>query len=164
MLTNNRLPTVDTCFTFAMQRTSRWTIRRLSTAPPAPWFVDPPFSASLPPRPSPRHPPLPDDVPATVKALHAHLAPSPFLEPSTLLVSRPLSSPFGLEFPRRHANGTRRKRGGTIAGESAYDVPGGIWSWVILAQVKEGTEDRGGIESVVRAVRKCVSFLLFRLC
>ncbi|KAF8797975.1 hypothetical protein BYT27DRAFT_7203663 [Phlegmacium glaucopus] len=31
---------------------------------------------------------------------------------------------------------------------------GGLWSWVILAQVKEGTENRGAIESVVRVIRK----------
>jgi ribosomal silencing factor RsfS len=31
---------------------------------------------------------------------------------------------------------------------------GGLWSWVVVAQVKEGTENRGAIESVVRVIRK----------
>jgi hypothetical protein len=71
----------------------------------------------------------------------------------------------------------RRNRGGTFSGESAYDMfDGGLWSWVVLAQVsiflikkvplpincpkvKEGTEKRGSIESVVRVIRKTVSTL-----
>ncbi|KAF9036021.1 hypothetical protein BDZ89DRAFT_914034, partial [Hymenopellis radicata] len=39
-------------------------------------------------------------------------------------------------------------------GESIYDTPSGIWNWLVLAQVKEGTESRGTIESVVCIVRK----------
>jgi hypothetical protein len=56
-----------------------------------------------------------------------------------------------------------------------YDVPGSLWSWIVMAQVidiavlhatsssnhsspqvKEGTENKGAIESVVRVVRKTV--------
>ncbi|KAI6103564.1 hypothetical protein F5141DRAFT_1131349 [Pisolithus sp. B1] len=49
----------------------------------------------------------------------------------------------------------RRRRGGTYAGEGIdKDAVGGIWNWVVIAQVKEGTENRGSIAAVVRAVRK----------
>ncbi|KAG5221675.1 Shr3 amino acid permease chaperone [Salix suchowensis] len=69
-----------------------------------------------------------------------------------------LGTRYGTPLPLRKPQG-RRKRGGTNAGESAFDIPGGVWNWVILAQVKEGTESKGGIESVVRLVRKTVSEL-----
>ncbi|EKM55900.1 uncharacterized protein PHACADRAFT_256835 [Phanerochaete carnosa HHB-10118-sp] len=30
----------------------------------------------------------------------------------------------------------------------------GVWRWIVVAQVKEGSENRGAIESVARVVRK----------
>ncbi|KAF8902086.1 hypothetical protein CPB84DRAFT_1707878 [Gymnopilus junonius] len=49
----------------------------------------------------------------------------------------------------------RRRRGGTYASEAVWDMPSnGLWDWIVIAQVKEGTENRGSLESVVRLVRK----------
>jgi hypothetical protein len=39
-------------------------------------------------------------------------------------------------------------------------MSGGIWDWVLVAQVKEGTEGRGAIESVAFEVRNMVGFKL----
>ncbi|KAJ7156054.1 hypothetical protein C8R43DRAFT_422395 [Mycena crocata] len=127
--------------------------RLLSTVP---WFLDP---VTAPVRSRPPHfhladpPPLPHDAPQPVKDLHAQLAQSPLLDLPTLLVSRPRSLPEGPPLPLREPKG-RRNRGGTYYGESSYDVPGSLWSWIVMAQVKEGTENKGAIESIVRVVRK----------
>ncbi|EEB94559.1 hypothetical protein MPER_06607, partial [Moniliophthora perniciosa FA553] len=59
---------------------------------------------------------------------------------------------MGDPLPLRPPQGKRRRRG-TDAGESLYDIPGSLWNWVVFAQVKEGTENKGAIESVVRVVR-----------
>ncbi|KAF8654094.1 hypothetical protein AX16_003627 [Volvariella volvacea WC 439] len=98
-------------------------------------------------------PPLPDEAPQPLKDLHAELKHSPLLEPATLIVTQPSAPPPGPPLPFKLPQG-RRRRGGTYAGESAYDDIGGLWSWVLMAQVKEGTESRGAIESVIRTVRK----------
>ncbi|KAJ6630710.1 hypothetical protein B0H10DRAFT_1753734, partial [Mycena sp. CBHHK59/15] len=124
-----------------------------------PWFVDESATAARRPRQPPPHlsrsevPPLPDDAPQPLKDLHAQLLQSPLLDPTTLVVSQPQTLPPGPLLPLREPQG-RRKRGGTFSGESAYDVPGSLWSWVVMAQVKEGTENKGAIESLVRVVRK----------
>ncbi|KZT67793.1 hypothetical protein DAEQUDRAFT_728791 [Daedalea quercina L-15889] len=70
-----------------------------------------------------------------------------------LRVREPIPTALGPPLPDSPPKG-RRKRGRTYAGEGVYDRAGGIWSWIIVAQVKEGTEKRGAIESVVRVVRK----------
>jgi len=130
--------------------------RLLSTVP---WFVEPAPREPRFARPPPPHmrltepPPLPPDAPQPLKDLHAQLLQSPLLDPTTLLVSQPRSLPEGPALPHREPQG-RRKRGGTYFGESGYDVPGSLWSWIVMAQVKEGTENKGAIESVVRVVRK----------
>ncbi|KAF7440443.1 hypothetical protein PC9H_000788 [Pleurotus ostreatus] len=141
----------------ALRRICRPTQRSLSTTP---WFVDTEAFLQRPPPPhltenplTTRPPPLPKDVPHSIKELHSQLASSPHLEPSTIVVDRSLGRVMGPPLPLRKPQG-RRKRGGTNAGESAFDIPGGVWNWVVLAQVKEGTESKGGIESVVRLVRK----------
>jgi len=41
------------------------------------------------------------------------------------------------------------------AGEGTGE-PAGFWRWVIIAQVKEGTESRGSIEAVIRGARKAL--------
>ncbi|KAF8350754.1 hypothetical protein F5887DRAFT_940793 [Amanita rubescens] len=118
-----------------------------------PWFVDhlPPSAPRLL-RPQP--PPVPNDAPTVLKNLREDLILIPHLEPTSVIVSRPVTPLSAPPLPHRSAQG-RRRRGGTYAGESAYeDDTNGLWSWVMLAQVKEGTENRGGIESVVRVVRK----------
>ncbi|TFK76500.1 hypothetical protein BDN72DRAFT_831074 [Pluteus cervinus] len=135
---------------------------RLWSPAQTPWFVqdeeltkgfalrqNPPH---LPPKDFGLQPP-PRNAPEVLKDLHALLAPSPLLETSTLIVTQPSEPPPGPPLPFRLPQG-RRKRGGTYAGESEFEVPGGIWNWILMAQVKEGTENRGAIESVVRTVRK----------
>lgn len=165
--------------------------RTLSTGVPSasmPWFVDP--EDIEPPafvrRPIPPHLPevpyqLPSGIPEPVRVLYNELSTSPYLEPSTLVAREPPQIPPGPPLPVRLPHG-RRKRGGTYAGESCLDSSGGIWNWVIMAQVmlvwsvlgtviytytscrflqvKEGTEHRGAIESVVRVVRKTVREIL----
>jgi hypothetical protein len=121
-----------------------------------PWFVDhlPPSAPRLL-RPQP--PPVPNDAPTVLKNLREDLILIPHLEPTSVIVSRPVTPLSAPPLPHKSPQG-RRRRGGTYAGESAYeDDTNGLWSWVMLAQVKEGTENRGGIESVVRVVRKSVS-------
>lgn len=121
-----------------------------------PWFVDS-RPTSVPQLLRPHPPPVPNDAPAVLKDLRDDLSRIPHLDPASILISRPVTPPSVLPLPLKSAQG-RRKRGATYSGESAYDDDSnGLWSWVILAQVKEGTENRGSVESVVRAVRKSVS-------
>lgn len=137
-----------------MQRCFRHSLRSHSTSA-TPWFIDSPIT-HRPPQTRPSIPPLPENTPNTLKELHARLAQSPHLDLSTLSVSQPRVLAPGPPLPLRLPHG-RRKRGGTYAGESVYDIPGGIWNWVMMAQVKEGTENKGAIGSVVRVIRKTVS-------
>jgi hypothetical protein len=151
----------------------------------APWFVDDP-SHSRQPRPPhlqnvidsplslpiPQLPELPQDSP--IRPLHTVLSGSPLLEPGTLLVTKPIPTPSH-PLPLVPARGSKRRRGGTYGGEgiavkkdsrSALESDGtlfddaGIWNWLVLAQVKEGTEKRGAIETVARLVRSIVSIQL----
>ncbi|KAI0086616.1 hypothetical protein BDY19DRAFT_875599, partial [Irpex rosettiformis] len=140
---------------------------------PQPWFIDP--SDALPSKlvtstsQSPSHqppqhqqqlvplPPLPSGIlPSTPLArLHSKLSTSPFLEPGTLLVTQPLPTDAGPPLPLSGPKG-RRKRGRTYFGEGleSEEIGGGLWRWIVIAEVKEGTENRGAIESVVRQVRQ----------
>ncbi|KAF9451086.1 hypothetical protein P691DRAFT_663973 [Macrolepiota fuliginosa MF-IS2] len=135
-----------------------------AAAPTAPWFVDQEYERPLPSRQLPPHlkpaPPtvasVPEDAPEPVKLVHAALSRSPHLDPLTLVSSHAVAPPPGPPLPLKAPQG-RRKRGSTYGGESMFDVPGGIWSWTVIAQVKEGTENRGAIESVVRSVRKMLA-------
>ncbi|EPT06218.1 hypothetical protein FOMPIDRAFT_1021226 [Fomitopsis schrenkii] len=133
---------------------------------PIPWFMDPSdVPAPLPQKAhtsKPQAPPprvqqqaLPAEIPpdSPIASLHAALSTSPHLEPGTLKVRRPISTALGPPLLDSPPKG-RRKRGRTYAGEGVYDQVGDIWDWIVLAQVKEGTENRGAIESVVRIVRR----------
>lgn len=150
----------------------RWT-RFLSTVP---WFIDKSHAPqAFIPKPA-AHPSIPDHAPQIIKLLHSQLLQSPHLDTSALSVGPAVPPPPGPPLPMILPHG-RRNRGGTYSGESAYDMPdGGLWSWVVVAQVsffkkktstlpmdcpkvKEGTENRGAIESVVRVIRKTVSTL-----
>ncbi|KAI8999020.1 hypothetical protein BD414DRAFT_476745 [Trametes punicea] len=137
-----------------------------SAAPsPIPWFVDPseegvtpsPYArrASVPQAPSRPLAPLPAAISPDhpVARLHAELKNSPHLEPGKLLVREPIPTAVGPPLPPSAPKG-RRRRGGTYAGEGVSEDLSGIWQWVVIAQVKEGTENRGAIESVIRTVRK----------
>ncbi|KAJ7285925.1 hypothetical protein C8J57DRAFT_652892 [Mycena rebaudengoi] len=124
-----------------------------------PWFVDRVASQQPRARQPPPHlrhsdiAPVPLDAPQLLKDLHTHLLQSPLIDPATLLVAQPAQLPLGPPLPHREPQG-RRRRGGTYHGESVYDVPGSLWSWIVLAQVKEGTENKGAIESLLRIARK----------
>lgn len=106
--------------------------------------------------------PLPPGVPGYLKRAHSHLAQSPLLDLSTLTVSKPLPSEFQaivdlpLNIPTRRLPRIEREmwpgRGIEVG------MSGGIWDWVLVAQVKEGTERRGAIESIAFEVRNMVGF------
>jgi len=128
-----------------------------SATTPIPWFVDP-KPIERPAMQSPlnkaaKAPPVPQDAPQVLKDLQSQLLMSPHIDLSTLLVCPAVPPPASEPLPERMGQG-KRKRGGTMAGKSAYDFTAGIWSWFVFAQVKDGTEGRGAVESVVRQVRK----------
>lgn len=111
-----------------------------------PWFVDqeyeqpkrPLSSRQLPPHLKPTPPtaaPVPEDAPEPVKLVHSALSRSPHLDLSTLVAARTVDPPPGPPLPLKAPQG-RRKRGSTYGGESMFDVPGGIWSWTVMAQVR----------------------------
>lgn len=121
---------------------------RLSSVSPSqlPWFMDP---SDVDPRPSPFGrrvglpqaaarplPPLPSDLPSGhhIARLHAELKASPHLEPGTLLVRSPIPTATGPPLPDSMPRG-RRRRGRTYVGEGVLDNMGGIWEWVVIAQV-----------------------------
>ncbi|KAG6832368.1 hypothetical protein H0H92_002636 [Tricholoma furcatifolium] len=135
-----------------MQRCLRVFSRR-SYSSATPWFIDEPTPTLSTFQPSQLTPNIPENTPNVIRVLHAQLAQSPHLEPSTLVVTESVAPSPGPALPLRKPQG-RRSRGGTYAGESAYDVPGSLWKWIVTAQVKAGTDNKGSIESVVRTVRK----------
>ncbi|CAE6459769.1 unnamed protein product [Rhizoctonia solani] len=97
---------------------------------------------------------LPNDIPKHLITLHKHLSQSPLLgstpricKPSSL---RNLNDHIALDYSRPKG---RRRRGVHDAGDSVGE-PDDMWSWYVIAQVKEGTEGRGAIESVVRSAQK----------
>lgn len=143
--------TTGKCISLAATRLSS------TQATASPWFVDPEPQSSQKPAPphlTPKVQDFPPNLPEAIRQLYTRLAQSPLLEPSTLDVRESIAPPPGLPLPKRPPQG-RRRRGGTYAGEGIdEDAVGGIWNWVVIAQVKEGTESRGSIAAVVRAVRK----------
>ena len=102
-----------------------------------PWFIDSPPEALLIQQTSSQKgtlPTLPPGIPTVLQNLHAELVQSPYLEPSKLLVRDPIPQPAGPPLPLSTPRG-RRKRGGTYAGEGLLE-PGGLWNWIVLAQVR----------------------------
>ena len=102
-----------------------------------PWFVDPtPFVRPKGPHLVENGPaPLPEGTPSVVKNLHAALKTSPHLDQSELLVCEPIPTLPGPPLPDAIPKG-RRRRGRTYVGEGvAPGVVGGLWNWIILAQV-----------------------------
>ncbi|TRM57567.1 hypothetical protein BD626DRAFT_514316 [Schizophyllum amplum] len=104
-------------------------------------------------------PSVPDAAPAPLKALRQTLVQSPHLDRASVFVAQQgeLQPEPAVAHPRERRHGARRRRGGNYSGETLYDDAGGLWDWIMLAQVKEGTENRGGIEAVVRDVRRTLS-------
>lgn len=100
---------------------------------------------------------LPEALPEHLITLHRHLAQSPLLARSALRICKPSSlqnraanDDLSLAYSRPKG---RRRRGVSDAGESVGE-PDDLWSWYVLAQVKEGTEGRGAIEAVIRNAQK----------
>ncbi|EJD06074.1 uncharacterized protein FOMMEDRAFT_59638, partial [Fomitiporia mediterranea MF3/22] len=128
---------------------------------PTPWFVDqeylptrahPPHSAS--PNP-PQETLLPPDLPPHLNKLHSELSRSPHVERGGVQIRPPPASEAGPSLPSALPKG-RRRRGRTDIGLGVPDNGGTLWRWIVIAQVKEGTENRGAIESVMRVVRKAL--------
>ncbi|KAL5636105.1 hypothetical protein ACGC1H_004800 [Rhizoctonia solani] len=99
---------------------------------------------------------LPNDLPEHLITLHNHLLHSPLLgsaprvcKPGSLQSRNP-NNDIALAYSRPKG---RRRRGVLDAGESVGE-PDDMWSWYVIAQVKEGTEGRGAIESVIRSAQK----------
>ncbi|KZO95711.1 hypothetical protein CALVIDRAFT_472103, partial [Calocera viscosa TUFC12733] len=107
-------------------------------SPPAP----PPAQTSPPPKPG---------CPQHVHTIHTHLSSLPQLDPTTLYAGPPIPRPYKLEQEYLPTKG-RRGRGSKYAGEGVGE-PQGFWRWVVVGQVKEGTEGRGSVEAVVRSTR-----------
>ena len=101
-----------------------------------PWFLssDEPCPVSVPPvQPTS---PLPKDVPSHLRKLYSELSMSPYLEASSLMVTRPTMPMPSSPLPFMRRKGSRRKRGGTDSG-FGIDMPDNdLWSWFVLAQVR----------------------------
>jgi len=131
------------CVRRAVAGTSRlgFTSRGIAGAipPSTPWFVEtegPTHSVNrhTPPHLAPKPHELPENISPGIKELFLQLSKSPVLEQSTLRVERPVAALPGPPLPRTIPKG-RRKRGRTYSGEGLPEEPGGIWDWVITAQV-----------------------------
>ena len=155
-------------WTFHFQPTRQLSI--LHCPPKTPWFVDPNEEIwDLHPDVDPDFPvspPAPADAPHHLHLLHQHLVSLPLLEPSTVQIARsptePLYDPPPL--PYRKPQGKRRRGGTPDAGEGVGDPPP-LWTWIVLAQIKRGTEGKGSIDTVIRSARNVVCtffFVLFR--
>lgn len=109
-----------------------------SPSPSTPWFIDTEAETSVirhtPPHLAPKANELPDNISPGIQELFLQLGKSPVLELSTLRVERPAAIPPGPPLPRTLPKG-RRQRGRTYSGEGLLEEPGGIWDWVITAQV-----------------------------
>lgn len=116
----------------------RFTSRSITgaTPPSTPWFIDTegPINRHTPPHLPPKTHELPENISPGIAQLFLQLSKSPVLELSTLRVERPVTALPGPPLPRTIPKG-RRKRGRTYSGEGLLEEPGGIWDWVITAQV-----------------------------
>ena len=154
-----------------------------------PWFVDQETAGSRQPPPHfPSDPtaaeqgkPLPPDLPACLSALYSELSKSPHLERGSVEICSPPPTEPGPPLPNSLPKG-RRQRGRTEFGLGIPDEGSGLWRWILVAQVrnrfemrasrhsvahldqvKEGTENRGAIESAMRIVRRTVSIRILMM-
>lgn len=121
-----------------------------------PWFIDGSKSKEQQPTltPTTAIPPVPQDAPEILKHLHSQLVLSPHLEKSALSIAPAIQPAPGPPLPLRSPHG-RRKRGGTYAGVSAYDSDtGGLWSWVVSAQVSLSIKKRDASTKLFSRSRK----------
>lgn len=128
-----------------MQALRQRTVSRLlsTSSLRRPWFVDPDhpsFPTKMAPHlaPPPSHQLLPSDLPHQIRQLYAKLSQSPLIEPAFLDVRQPIAPPPGPPLPKRPVLG-RRGRGRTYSGEGIDQDHGGIWNWVVTAQVSRVT-------------------------
>jgi hypothetical protein len=137
-----------------------------STSAQQPWFITEPKPA-LHPTPVPSQaPPPPSDAPSHLLALHTHLTTSPYLETSSLLLTKaPPAPPLPPLDPRAkfaQPKGRRKRNPGYVGEGFERGMGGGpgVWNWVLIAQVKEGAEGKGAIQAVVRRARETVRGIL----
>jgi len=143
--------------TFERQLATGKRFNQSSSSNSIPWFVDKEFARPPPPHISLRVPqqpkPLPPDAPEHLANLHHVLCKSPLLDSGGVEVLPFQPHQPGPSLPNQFPKG-RRRRGRTEFGIGIPDNSGGLWKWVVVAQVKEGTEKRGALQSVFRLVRK----------
>jgi len=101
----------------------------------------------------PELPPLPSDIPSHLHILYNHLATLPLLDRSSILVSRPLPPRPSPPIQFRKPQGRRRRGGHLDAGEGVGEPPS-PWNWIVLAEVKQGTEGKGAIDVIMRSARQ----------
>ncbi|KAG8954028.1 hypothetical protein FRC04_001012 [Tulasnella sp. 424] len=102
--------------------------------------------------------PPPSEAPQYLQALYTQLQTSPFLEHDYIRISAPVAKPSPPPGFFRAPKG-RRRRGGTDHGEglgAGLEPHGQLWSWLLLLQVKEGTEGRGAVEYVAKLARNLI--------
>lgn len=105
-----------------------------------PWFVDDdPVSSRQQPQntvqPIIRENSLPPELPPHLVKLHEELSRSPHLEPGNVEVRPPLPTEPGPPLPSALPKG-RRRRGRTDFGLGVPDTTGGLWKWIVIAQVR----------------------------
>lgn len=118
----------------------------LSSLPnaPTPWFIDQQYSEArhhpphMIPSTSAQESSLPADLPAHLTALHSELSRSPHLERGGVEICPPLATEPGPSLPSSLPKG-RRQRGRTEFGMGVPDLGGGLWRWIVIAQVRNDT-------------------------
>lgn len=130
----------------ATSTSSQSCLSSAATSVRVPWFVSPDNDSDFPfdvrlnneqDQPTSQALPIPDGVPDHLRTLHTQLCTSPYLEMSSLRIMRPPEPLPAPPLPFMRPRGSRRKRGGTDAGVG-IDMPmHGIWSWFVLAQVRD---------------------------
>ncbi|PVG00227.1 hypothetical protein CPB86DRAFT_729775 [Serendipita vermifera] len=128
-----------------------------------PWFVDEEPELPKPQTTERARIELPKDAkdaPKHVQTAFTFLAQSPLIEPSTLALSHPLSAeeqpdgdlPLPLLKKVQKSRGKQKERG---YGRGVGEGPGqGVYLWELVAQVRQGSEVRGGVEVVASSLRQ----------
>ncbi|KDQ06744.1 hypothetical protein BOTBODRAFT_140836 [Botryobasidium botryosum FD-172 SS1] len=102
-----------------------------------------------------RAPPPPPDAPKHLLSIHSLLSQSPHIESYSVSVSKCDTwshQPDPSEPHQEPSDEIVRPRGKTVA-DFVGEGTGNLWTWSVIAQVKEGTEGKGGIWAVLKGVR-----------